>query len=54
MLDKDSVMIQRLIPFMEYRESKGRRSSIIATIHNCCFEKGIETETFVMLSIKNH
>ncbi|XP_068207016.1 protein HGH1 homolog [Palaemon carinicauda] len=39
MMDRNSLMIQRLLPFMEYKESKGRRFSIIAAIHNCCFEK---------------
>ncbi|KAK3872404.1 hypothetical protein Pcinc_022504 [Petrolisthes cinctipes] len=39
MLDKESYVFQRLIPFMEYKESKGRRMSVIATVHNCCFDK---------------
>lgn len=46
MMDRNSLMIQRLIPFMEYKESKGRRFSIIAAIHNCCFEK--ENHTWLM------
>ncbi|KAG7177736.1 protein HGH1 homolog [Homarus americanus] len=36
---KDEFVFQRLITFMDYKESKGRRMSVIATIHNCCFEK---------------
>lgn len=39
-MDKDGFVFQRLLTFMEYKESKGRRMSVIATIHNCCFEKG--------------
>lgn len=38
-MDKDGFVFQRLITFMDYKESKGRRMSVIATIHNCCFEK---------------
>ncbi|XP_069945124.1 protein HGH1 homolog isoform X2 [Cherax quadricarinatus] len=39
MMDKDGFVLQRLLSFMDYKESKGRRMSIIATVHNCCFEK---------------
>lgn len=38
-MDQNSIILQRIIPFMEYKGAKGRRSSIIAAIHNCCFEK---------------
>ncbi|XP_063610745.1 protein HGH1 homolog [Penaeus indicus] len=38
-MDKSSFIFQRLLSFMEYQPSKGRRLSTVATIHNCCFEK---------------
>lgn len=39
LMDPVKCVFQRLLPFTEYLESKGRRKSIIAAIHNCCFEK---------------
>ncbi|CAL4215298.1 unnamed protein product, partial [Meganyctiphanes norvegica] len=39
LMDRKKCVFQRLLPFTEYHESKGRRKSIIAAIHNCCFEK---------------
>lgn len=39
LMDHGKCVFQRLLPFTEYHESKGRRKSIIAAIHNCCFEK---------------
>lgn len=39
LMDRGKCIFQRLLPFTEYHESKGRRKSIIAAIHNCCFEK---------------
>lgn len=37
-LDKDKCVIQRLLPFTEYKESVVRRGGIIGTLKNCCFE----------------
>jgi len=39
LMDRRKCIFQRLLPFTEYHESQGRRKSIIAAIHNCCFEK---------------
>ena len=39
-LDKERCVIQRLIPFTQYKESKTRRGGIVGTLRNCCFETG--------------
>ncbi|XP_018018596.2 protein HGH1 homolog [Hyalella azteca] len=39
LLDRKSVMIQRLLPFTQYMASTSRRRSAVATLHNCCFQK---------------
>nr|XP_045599274.1 protein HGH1 homolog isoform X1 [Procambarus clarkii]XP_045599284.1 protein HGH1 homolog isoform X1 [Procambarus clarkii] len=39
MMDKIGFVLQRLMSFMDYKESIGRRMAVIAAIHNCCFEK---------------
>ncbi|KAG5886876.1 hypothetical protein JTB14_024733 [Gonioctena quinquepunctata] len=38
-LDKNKCVIQRLLPFTEYKKSLIRRGGIIATLKNCCFEE---------------
>ncbi|XP_023014577.2 protein HGH1 homolog [Leptinotarsa decemlineata] len=38
-LDQDKCVIQRLLPFTEYKDSLIRRGGIIATLKNCCFEE---------------
>ncbi|XP_076257144.1 protein HGH1 homolog [Rhynchophorus ferrugineus] len=37
-LDKEKCVIQRLLPYTEYKESLIRRGGIIGTLKNCCFE----------------
>ena len=37
-MDKKLCVIQRLLPFVDYDDSKIRRGGIVAAIHNCCFE----------------
>ena len=39
-LDKNRCVVQRLLPFTEYKDSVMRRGGVIATLHNCCFETG--------------
>lgn len=39
-MDKDKYVIQRLLPFVEYKDSKLRRGGIIGALRNCCFETG--------------
>lgn len=38
-LDESGFVVQRLLPFTEYKESKVRRGGIIGTLKNCCFEE---------------
>lgn len=38
-LHKTKCVIQRLLPFTEYKESLVRRGGIIGTLKNCCFEE---------------
>lgn len=38
-LDKEKCVIQRLLPFTEYKDSLVRRGGIIGTLKNCCFEE---------------
>lgn len=38
-LHKTKCIIQRLLPFTEYKESLVRRGGIIGTLKNCCFEE---------------
>lgn len=37
-LDKNKCVIQRLLPFTEYKESLIRRGGVVGTLKNCCFE----------------
>lgn len=37
-LDKDKCVIQRLLPFTEYKDSLIRRGGVVGTLRNCCFE----------------
>ncbi|KAJ8939729.1 hypothetical protein NQ314_011015 [Rhamnusium bicolor] len=37
-LDKNKCVIQRLLPFTEYKDSLVRRGGVIGTLKNCCFE----------------
>ena len=39
-LNKSQCVVQRLLPFVDYRDSVIRRGGVIATLHNCCFETG--------------
>ncbi|KAF2348487.1 Protein HGH1 C-terminal [Trinorchestia longiramus] len=39
LLDPKKIMITRLLPFVQYAKSKSRRRAVVATLHNCCFEK---------------
>lgn len=38
LLDTETCVIQRLLPFVNYEGSIVRRKGIVATIKNCCFE----------------
>lgn len=38
-LDRTKCVIQRLLPFTEYKDSLVRRGGIVATLKNCCFEE---------------
>ena len=40
-LDKERCVIQRLLPFIDFKDSLVRRGGIIGTLRNCCFETGI-------------
>ena len=37
-LDRTGCVVQRLLPYTEYKSSKVRRGGVIATLKNCCFE----------------
>ena len=39
-MDKDRCIVQKLLPFTEYKESLTRRGGILGTLKNCCFEYG--------------
>lgn len=39
-MDKDRCIIQRLLPFTEFKQSSVRRGGIIGTLKNCCFDTG--------------
>ena len=38
LLDKKNRIMQRLLPFIQYKASLVRRGGIVGTIRNCCFE----------------
>lgn len=38
-LDKTKYVVQRLLPFTEYRDSLVRRGGVVGTLKNCCFEE---------------
>lgn len=38
-MDKEKLVIQRLLPFLEFKDSITRRGGIVGAIHNCCFEQ---------------
>ncbi|KAF7207380.1 protein HGH1 homolog isoform X1 [Nothobranchius furzeri] len=38
MMDRDRYVIQRLLPFTQYKESVVRRGGVIGTLRNCCFD----------------
>lgn len=38
-LDKNKCVIQRLLPFTEYKDSLVRRGGVVGTLKNCCFEE---------------
>jgi len=37
-LDKEKCVIERLLPFTEYKTSNVKRGGIVGTLRNCCFE----------------
>ena len=39
-MDKDQCIIQRLLPFTEFRHSAVRRHGVVGTLKNCCFDTG--------------
>ncbi|XP_014204089.1 protein HGH1 homolog [Copidosoma floridanum] len=39
LLNKDQKIIQRLLPFVEYKDSIVRRGGVVGTLRNCCFEE---------------
>lgn len=39
MLHKSKGVVQRLLPFTEYKESLIRRGGVVGTLKNCCFEE---------------
>ncbi|XP_046386110.1 protein HGH1 homolog [Ischnura elegans] len=39
LLDRERCVIQRLLPFTEYKDSLIRRGGIVGTLRNCCFDK---------------
>lgn len=41
LMDKDQFIIQRLLAFVEFKQSETRRAGILRTLRNCCFETGI-------------
>lgn len=45
-LDKDKSVIQRLLPFVSFKDSLIRRKGIVATLKNCCFD--IEHHEFLL------
>ncbi|KAL5016271.1 hypothetical protein ScPMuIL_005860 [Solemya velum] len=38
LMDKDQFIIQRLLAFVEFKQSETRRAGILRTLRNCCFE----------------
>lgn len=38
-MNKDQKILQRLLPFVEYKESTVRRGGIVGTLRNCCFDE---------------
>lgn len=39
-MDRERCIIQRLLPFTEFKQSSIRRAGIIGTLKNCCFDTG--------------
>ena len=39
-LDRDHCVIQRLLPFTQYKKSQFRRRGVVTALKNCCFETG--------------
>lgn len=39
-LDKSRCVIQRLLPYTQYKASLIRRGGVVSTLRNCCFETG--------------
>ena len=40
-LDKERCVVQRLLTFIDFKDSEFRRGGIIGTLRNCCFETGM-------------
>lgn len=39
LLNRDRVMVQRVLPFVSFPGSASRRRAAVSTLHNCCFQK---------------
>lgn len=37
-MDRESPLIQKLLPFTEYKDSIVRRGGVVGTLRNCCFD----------------
>lgn len=37
-MDRDLLIIHKLLPFVEYKDSLVRRGGIVGTLKNCCFD----------------
>ena len=40
LMDKNRLVLQKLLPFTEFSDSKIRRAGIVGVLKNCCFETG--------------
>ena len=41
-MDKDQCVVQRLLPFTEFKQSAIRRHGVVGTLKNCCFDTGLK------------
>lgn len=39
-MQPDTCLVKKLLPFINFHESAIRKSGVIGTIKNCCFETG--------------
>lgn len=49
---KDQYVIQKIIPFIEFKESFIRRSGAVGILKNCCFDSG-KIATFIIYNLKS-